>query len=132
MAKKSKMGGQAALGLSAQAFQKAAASEHPQGRFVLKLYVSGMTPRSRRAIDNLQKLCEEHLAGRYNLEIIDIYQQPELAKGEQIIAAPTLVKKLPLPLRRVIGDMADPGRILVIMGVVPVTAGNSNEPSGGD
>ena len=78
-----------------------------------------MTPRSRRAIHNLTKLCEEHLSGRYDLEIIDIYQQPTLAKGEQIIAAPTLVKKLPLPLRRVIGDMSDPGRILVVLGVTP-------------
>lgn len=120
--KKNKTADDAALGLSAQAFQQAA-SELPQGRFVLKLYVSGLTPRSRRAIDNLQKFCAEHLAERYDLQIIDIYQQPELAKGEQIIAAPTLVKKLPLPLRRVIGEMADPGRILVVLGVIPISAG---------
>ena len=82
-----------------------------------------MTPRSRRAIDNIQKLCGEHLAGRYDLEIIDIYQQPELAKEGQVIAAPTLVKKLPLPLRKIIGDMGDPGRIMVVLGIVPGNAG---------
>ena len=103
--------------MSAKAFEKAVA-QHPQGRFLLKLYVSGMTPRSRRAIDNLRKLCEEHLAGRYDLEIIDIYQQPALAKEGQVIAAPTLVKKLPVPLRRVIGDMSNPGRILAVLGLV--------------
>lgn len=118
MGKSGKTDSATGLGLSAQAFEKAVA-EHPQGRLVLKLYVSGLTPRSRRAIANLQKLCEAHLAGRYELEIIDIYQQPGLAKGEQIIAAPTLVKKLPLPLRRVIGDMSDPGRVLMVLGVVP-------------
>ncbi len=106
------------LGASAKAFKKAI-DEAPEGKFVLRLYVSGMTPRSRRAIDNLQKLCGEHLVGRCDLEIIDIYQQIGLAKGEQIIAAPTLVKKLPLPLRRIIGDMSDPGKILVVLGVVP-------------
>lgn len=111
-------------GMSAKAFEKAVA-EHPQGRFVLKLYVSGMTSRSKRAIENLQKLCEEHLAGRYDLEIIDIYQHPALAKEGQVIAAPTLVKQLPPPLRRVIGDLSDPGRILVVLGVAP--AGDSKK-----
>lgn len=96
-----------------------AVADHPAGHFVLRLYVTGMTPRSQRAIENIRGLCEEHLAGRYSLEIIDIYQQPALAKAEQIIAAPTLVKKLPLPLRRVLGDMSNPGRILVVLGIVP-------------
>ena len=91
---------------------------------MLRLYVSGMTVRSRQAIDNIRNLCEEHLAGRYDLEIIDIYQQPELAKEGQILAAPTLVKTLPLPLRRVIGDMGDPGRIMVVLGIVPGSDGN--------
>jgi circadian clock protein KaiB len=104
------------LGISARAFEQAVAA-NPQGRFVLKLYVSGMTPRSRRAIRNLQKLCDEYLPGRHDLEIIDIYQQPALAKGAQIVAVPTLVKSLPPPLRRVIGDLSDPGRILLVLGV---------------
>jgi circadian clock protein KaiB len=81
--------------------------------FVLRLYVAGITPRSTEAIANVTAVCETHLAGRYELEIIDIYQQPVLAKGEQIIAAPTLIKKLPLPLRRLIGDMSQKERILV-------------------
>ncbi len=105
---------------SAQEFERAIA-ESPDAHFVLRLYVSGMTPRSRQAIDNIRKLCEEHLAGRYDLEITDIYQQPHLAKEEQVIAAPTLVKKLPPPLRKVIGDMGDPGRIMVVLGIVPQT-----------
>ena len=82
-------------------------------RYVLRLYVTGMTPRSARAIKNLRAICDEYLAGRYDLEVIDIYQQPLLAKGEQIIAAPTLVKKLPLPVRRIIGDMSNRERVLV-------------------
>jgi circadian clock protein KaiB len=109
------------LGISAKAFQRAVA-DNPRAHFVLKLYVSGMTPRSRRAIDNLQKLCEEHLPDGYDLDIIDIYQQPGLAKGAQIVAVPTLVRTLPLPLRRVIGDLSDPGRILLVLGVVPAPA----------
>jgi circadian clock protein KaiB len=106
------------LAPSAQDFERAIA-QSPDAWFVLRLYVSGMTARSRRAIDNIRQLCEEHLAGRYDLEIIDIYQQPEMAKEGQVIAAPTLVKTLPLPLRRVIGDMGDPGRIMVVLGIVP-------------
>jgi len=82
-------------------------------KHVLKLYVTGMTPNSVRAIENLRRICEEHLKGNYELEVIDIYQHPTLASGEQIIAAPTLVKKLPLPLRRFIGDLSDTDKILL-------------------
>ena len=81
--------------------------------YVLRLYIAGMTPQSVRAIANLKKICEENLQGRYDLEVVDLYQQPQLAKGEQIIAAPTLIKKLPLPLRRIIGDMSKTERVLV-------------------
>lgn len=84
-----------------------------QPRYVLKLYVTGSTPRSIRAIENIKRICEERLRGRYDLQVIDLYQQPGLAAGEQIIAAPTLVKSLPLPLRRLVGDMSDEGRVLV-------------------
>ena len=83
------------------------------GNYILRLYVSGMTPNSRRAIDNVRKICEEHLKGRYDLEIIDIYQQPIFAKEGQIVAAPTLVKELPPPLRKFIGDMSQTERILL-------------------
>ena len=88
--------------------------------FILRLYVTGMTPRSTRAVENVRAICEEHLQGRYDLEVIDIYQQPILAKGEQIIAAPTLIKKLPLPLRRVIGDLSSTERVLLGLDIRPV------------
>lgn len=81
--------------------------------YLLRLYVTGMTPQSVLAINNLKEICEEHLKGRYSLEIIDLYKNPKLAAGEQIIAAPTLIKKLPLPLRRIIGDMSNTNRVLV-------------------
>jgi circadian clock protein KaiB len=88
-------------------------------RFILRLYVTGMTPKSTMAIANVTDLCKKHLEGRYELEIIDIYQQPEMARREQIIAAPTLIKKLPLPLRRFIGDMSDKDRFLVDIDIKP-------------
>jgi circadian clock protein KaiB len=110
--------GATGLAPSAQAFERAIA-EAPDAHFVLRLYVSGMTPRSRQAIDNIRQLCELHLAGCYDLEVIDIYQQPDLAKDAQVIAAPTLVKQLPPPLRKVIGDMGDAGRIMVVLGIAP-------------
>lgn len=89
-------------------------------RYVLRLYVTGTTARSTRAIANLRRICEEHLKDRYDLEVIDIYQQPTLAKGDQIIAAPTLVKTLPAPLRKLIGDMSDKERVLMGLDVRPV------------
>jgi len=85
----------------------------PEQLYVLRLYVTGATPRSRRAIANVKRICEQYLHGRYELEVIDLYQQPQLAEGEQIIAAPTLIKKLPLPLRRIIGDMSETEHVLV-------------------
>ncbi|MGD0230356.1 MAG: circadian clock KaiB family protein [Syntrophorhabdales bacterium] len=88
-------------------------------KYVLRLYVTGVTPKSTEAIFNIKKTCEEHLKGRYELEVIDIYQQPLLAKGDQIIAAPTLVKKLPPPLRKFIGDMHDVDKILVGLDLKP-------------
>src|SRR5688500_9508003 len=81
--------------------------------YVLRLYIAGVTPRSQQAMASIKRLCEEHLRGRYELEVIDIYQQPVLAKGDQIIAGPTLIRKLPAPLRRLIGDMTDEQRVLV-------------------
>jgi len=85
--------------------------------FVLRLYVAGLTARSKTAISNAKALCQEHLDGRYQLEVIDIYQQLKQATGEQIVAAPTLVKKLPLPVRKLIGDLSDTERILVALGI---------------
>jgi circadian clock protein KaiB len=92
---------------------EAAAAAHASTHYVLRLYVTGATPRSARAISNIRKICEEHLEGHYDLEVIDITEHPTLAEGEQIIAAPTLIKKLPLPLRRFIGDMSQTERILL-------------------
>jgi circadian clock protein KaiB len=88
-------------------------------KYVLKLYVAGITPRSKNAIQSVTELCEKYLKDRYELEIIDIYQQPTLAAGEQIIAAPTLIKKLPLPLRRLIGNMASEEKMLVGLDLRP-------------
>lgn len=82
-------------------------------RYILKLYVAGQSPKSVNAIANIKKICEENLQGRYELEVIDLYQQPQLAQGEQIIALPTLIRKLPLPLRHIIGDMSNTERVLV-------------------
>ena len=92
---------------------EAAAAAYANARYVLRLYVTGTTPHSTRAIINIRKICEEHLNGRYDLEVIDIAQNSKVAEGEQIIAAPTLIKKLPLPQRRFIGDMSKPERILL-------------------
>jgi circadian clock protein KaiB len=88
-------------------------------KYLLRLYVTGMTPRSTEAIQNIKEICEKHLKGRYDLEVIDIYQQPSLAQGEQIIATPTLIKKLPLPLRKFIGNLADTERIILGLDLRP-------------
>jgi circadian clock protein KaiB len=82
-------------------------------RYILKLYVAGQSAKSVNAVANIKKLCEAHLPGRYVLDVIDLYQQPQLAQGEQIIAVPTLIRKLPSPLRRVIGDLSSTERVLV-------------------
>ena len=90
-----------------------ASREAKSQKYTLRLYVAGLTPRSQEAIRTVTAICEEHLTGRFDLEVIDIYQNPVLAKGEQIIAAPTLIKKLPLPLRKIIVNMADKEMVLV-------------------
>src|SRR5688572_10929419 len=95
-----------------------ALSKAGEEKYCLRLYVTGTTPKSLRAITNIKRICETHLRGRYSLEVIDIYQQPVLAKGEQIIAAPTLIKTLPLPLRRIIGDMSNRERVLLGLDLV--------------
>ena len=84
-----------------------------EGRWLLRLYVSGMTPRSSEAIERTKAICDEYLQGHYELEVVDIYQQPSAARDDQIVAAPTLVKRLPPPLRRLIGDLSDKERVLI-------------------
>jgi circadian clock protein KaiB len=103
-------------GKTARALAAAARTAHA-GRFVLRLYVTGLTQRSTRAVEAVRSICETHLQGRYELEVIDIHQQPALARSEQIIAAPTLIKSLPLPLRRIIGDLSSTERVLVGLGL---------------
>lgn len=87
-------------------------------KYILRLYITGMTSKSTQAIQNVKKICEEHLKGRYELEVVDISQQPVLARGEQIIATPTLIKRLPEPLRRFIGNMSDTDKILLGLDVI--------------
>ncbi len=100
------------LKVSTSAFEEAVAGETAD-RHVLKLYVTGMTPRSTQAIERIKAVCEERLKGRYELAVIDIYQQPVLARGDQIIATPTLIKLLPPPLRRLVGDLSNKERVLL-------------------
>jgi circadian clock protein KaiB len=94
-------------------------------RWLLRLYVAGKTPRCEAAEENLRKVCDEYLAGRYNIEVIDLLENPTLAQGDQILAVPTLVRKLPTPVRRIIGDLSNTDRVLVGLdlrpGYVPTT-----------
>jgi circadian clock protein KaiB len=95
-----------------EAFEEAL-SKLKEEKYVLRLYVAGMSPRSLEAVENLKRLCEEHLPGRYELEVIDLYQQPLFAKDGQIVAAPTLIKELPPPLRKLVGSMSNNERVLM-------------------
>ncbi len=104
---------------STEEFRKSTRERKKQEKYVLRLYISGMSPRSIKAIENIKRICEENLKGRYDLEVIDIFQQPQYVKKEQLLAAPTLIKKLPSPLRRLIGDMSDRERILVGLDLIP-------------
>ena len=97
-----------------KAFEKAV-NRRDRQKYVLTLYVAGISPRSEQAIRSVKELCEQHLKNRYELQIVDIYQHPESLKEAQIIAAPTLVKKLPLPLRRLIGNMTDKERLILAL-----------------
>jgi circadian clock protein KaiB len=85
----------------------------PNKLWQLRLYVAGQTPKSLAALSNLKKICENHLRGRYRIEVIDLLEQPQLSKGDQILAIPTLVRKLPEPVRKIIGDLSDTDRVLV-------------------
>ena len=103
-------------------FEEALSRQPIAGRYILTLFVTGTTPKSLRAIQNIRALCEERLNGRYELKVIDIYQHPEQVKPEQIVVTPTLIKKLPLPLRILIGDLSDRDRVLGALGIVPYSA----------
>src|SRR5687767_3343861 len=88
-------------------------SRSPAKNWELRLYVAGQTPKSLTAFANLKKICEEHLAGEYHIEVIDLLKEPQLASGDQILAIPTLVRKLPAPIRKIIGDLSNTERVLV-------------------
>jgi circadian clock protein KaiB len=103
---------------STRAFEDATEAA-PAERYLLRLYVAGSTPKSTSAVETLKAICDEHLQARYKLEVIDVYQQPVLARDEQIIAVPTLVKRLPLPIRRILGDLSDKQRVLLGLDLKP-------------
>ena len=108
--KKSSTAGKRKLGLAGKLEQTG--SHACQAKYVLRLYVSGSTLKSALAVENIKRICEQHLKNRYDLEVIDIYQQPNLARDEQIVAVPTLIKRLPHPMRRLIGDLSNLKRVL--------------------
>ncbi|MHB9030584.1 MAG: circadian clock KaiB family protein [Candidatus Latescibacterota bacterium] len=107
---------------------EAALAKPKQEKYVLRLYITGSTPRSAQAIRNLKIICEERLKGRYELEVIDIYQQPNRAKDDHILAAPTLIKRLPSPLRKIIGDLSDTEHVLVGLGLEPSSGRSKSKP----
>lgn len=108
--KKSSPAGRRKTGVAEET--KQVLSHSVQTKYVLRLYISGSRSKSALAVENIKRVCEQHLKGRYDLEVIDLYQQAHLARDEQIVAAPTLIKRLPLPLRRLIGDMSDLKKVL--------------------
>lgn len=112
-------GGDAPRGALDDVADAAAAEAEAAEHHHLRLYVAGQTPRSNAAIVNLRRICEEHLAGHYTIEVIDLLVHPQLAAGDQILALPTLVRNLPLPLKRVIGDLANAERVLVGLDLRP-------------
>jgi circadian clock protein KaiB len=104
-------------------------ASHPDTKgeqYKLRLFITGSTPRSTRAIENMRRICEENLKGLYDLEVIDIYQNPEATRELQIVATPTLVKMLPEPLRRIIGDLSDKERVLAGLNLLPLQGGRSD------
>jgi circadian clock protein KaiB len=107
--KKSSLAGKRKLGLAGELEP---GSYSHQAKYVLRLYVSGSTLKSALAVENIKRICEQHLKNRYDLEVIDIYQQPNLARDEQIVAVPTLIKRLPSPLRRLVGDLSNLKKVL--------------------
>jgi circadian clock protein KaiB len=108
--KKSRPAGKPKLGLTGELEQPG--PRDGQARYALSLYISGSTLKSTLAVENIKRICEQHLKDRYDLEVIDIYQQPNLAREEQIVAVPTLVKRLPRPLRRLVGDLSNLKKVL--------------------
>lgn len=109
-------------------FEESILNKNDKETYILRLFVSGMTPRSIKAIQKIKQICQEHLENRYELEVIDIYQHPKTGKDEQVIAVPTLIKQLPSPLRKFIGDLSDTEKILVGLNIKPRRTDNQEEP----
>jgi len=101
--------------------KKSSSPKAPKAEFQLRLYVAGQTPKSAAALNILKRICETHLAGRYEIEVIDLLVNPKLAAGDQILAVPTLVRKLPEPIRKIIGDLSNEERVLVGLDVQPIS-----------
>ena len=99
--------------------REANAQENDAEKYILRLYVAGQSPKCLKAFANLQEICETHLKGSYQIEVIDLLESPQLARGDQILAIPTLVRKLPEPIRRIIGDLSDTERVLVGLDLRP-------------
>jgi circadian clock protein KaiB len=99
---------------------KTESTAHKKAEWQLKLYVAGQTPKSKSALDNLRRVCDSHLAGRYTIDVIDLLVNPRLAAGDQILAVPTLVRKVPEPIRKIIGDLSNEDRVLVGLDVLPI------------
>jgi circadian clock protein KaiB len=95
-------------------------TENVEERYQLRLYVAGQTPKSITAFENLKRLCEEHLEGKYSIEVVDLLVNPQLARGDQILAIPTLVRKLPTPIKKIIGDLSNTERVLVGLDIKPL------------
>jgi circadian clock protein KaiB len=95
-------------------------SERGDEFWELRLYVAGQTPRSLDALDNLKKICEQHLQNKYRIEVVDLLKKPQLARGDQILAVPTLVRKLPPPLKKIIGDLSNTSRVLIGLDLKPL------------
>ena len=98
---------------------KAGPAKAKEDTYILRLYIAGQTPKSVTAFANLHKICEEHLAGRYKIQVVDLLENPQLAKGDQILAIPTLVRELPAPMRKVIGDLSSLERLLIGLDLLP-------------
>ncbi|MBI3946436.1 MAG: circadian clock protein KaiB [Armatimonadetes bacterium] len=103
-------------------------AEGDRERWNLRLYVAGQTPKSLEAFANLKRICEEHLAGKYAIEVVDLLKNPQLAMGDQILAIPTLVRKLPQPLRKIIGDLSNTERVLVGLDLSPLGSDEQEGP----
>jgi circadian clock protein KaiB len=99
-------------------------ADRPNDHYKLRLFVTGSTPRSVRAIANMRRICEENLSGRYDLEVVDVYENPDATRELQIVATPTLVKILPEPLRRIIGDLSDREKVLAGLNLTPLNPSN--------